>query len=262
MRRPSQVHVGGERPLAEGDVALEGVVHAEGVADPPGGGQPFGRAPAGHQRFDSGFLLVGQLETVAGEQLDSVVLERVVRGRDDAAGVRLLLDGEHGDARRGQRPQEEDVGAHGAQARHQSALQHGAAQSGVLADHHPGTRAALALFEHVRRGPAEAHGRLHRHRLAVGDPAHAVRTEQLLLAHLQLPVWPRVGEPALISTRRRMVERELWPTSPACATFELSVCWRRPLASLRIAKGETGGRPVPGQCRQNSLPSGSCITTQ
>ena len=64
---------------------------------------PVGRAVAvGHQRLDAILVVVAELEAVGAEQLDAVVGERVVRGRDDDAEARALLAHEPGDAGRRQ----------------------------------------------------------------------------------------------------------------------------------------------------------------
>ena len=55
-----------------------------------------------HQRLDAVLFLVLELEPVRAEQLDAVVGEGVVRGRDDGAEARALLAHEPGDARRRQ----------------------------------------------------------------------------------------------------------------------------------------------------------------
>ena len=88
-----------------------------------------------HQALDLGLDLVGQLEPVAGEELDAVVLVGVVRGADDHAGVGAHRRGDERDARRGQRPHQQHVGARRDDARLERALQHVARQPGVLADH-------------------------------------------------------------------------------------------------------------------------------
>ena len=47
--------------------------------------------------FDGEFDRVGQLEAVAAEELDAVVLPGIVRGGDDDAGLEAVLTREEGD---------------------------------------------------------------------------------------------------------------------------------------------------------------------
>ena len=71
-----------------------------------------------HERLDAVLLVVAELEAVRAEELDAVVGEGVVRGRDDCAEARALLAHEPGDAGRGQhaRAQGDAAGARDARA--------------------------------------------------------------------------------------------------------------------------------------------------
>ena len=135
-----------------------------------------GAGPVEHQLLDPQLGLVGQLEAVAGEELDAVVLVGVVAGADHHAGVGAHRLGEEGDARRRQRPGEHHVHAHGADAGGDGLLQHVAGEPGVLADDdavpvRPGA-------DHVGQGAAELERQLGGHGVDVGDAADAVGAEE------------------------------------------------------------------------------------
>ena len=138
-----------QRPLGELDVARLHIVNALGAAE-------FGRAGehrrdlAVHQRLDPRLDLVRQLVAVRSEQLDAVVLVRVVRGGDHHAEVAAHRPGDHRDGRRRRRSEQQNVDADRGEAGDQRIFDHVARQARVLADHHP--VAVLAAPErHARR---------------------------------------------------------------------------------------------------------------
>ena len=99
--------------------------------------------------------LVGELEALAVEDLDAVVLKGVVAGGDDDASIRLLVHRHPGHARSGQSAQVQHVSAGGTQARNEGALQQVARDTGVLADGHQGLLPRLLLFgQYGSRGQA------------------------------------------------------------------------------------------------------------
>ena len=129
-------HFAGERPLGVFDVAGLDVVDALGAAEVGSVGE-LRRDVAVHQRFDPRLDLVGKLIAVRPEQLDAVVLIRVVGGGDHHAQVAAHRARQHRHRRRRNRPQQQDVGADRSEARDQRIFDHVAREPGVLADHHP-----------------------------------------------------------------------------------------------------------------------------
>ena len=164
-----------EARLAAFHVAAGGVVQPRGTADHVGSRQPVAEVGR-HQRLDLGLRLVGQLEPVRPEQLDAVVLERVVRGRDHDAEVGPQAARQQGHRRRRQRPHQRHVDAGGQEAGHQRAFDHVAGQPRVLAQHHAVPMAAA---------PEPQAGRLTQplrdldgHRRGVGGAPDPIRPEQ------------------------------------------------------------------------------------
>ena len=128
-----------------------------------------------HQRLDLALGLVGELVAVGVEQLDAVVGEGVVGGRDHHAEVGPERACQHGDGRRRHRPQQEHVHADGGEARHQRRLDHVAGEPRVLADDH--AMPVGAAGEHLARGHADLERDLGGHGAAVGEPANAIGAE-------------------------------------------------------------------------------------
>ena len=60
-----------------------------------------------HGQFDR----VGELESVAAEELDAVVSPRIVRGRDDHAGLKSMCPCQEGDGRSGDDARAFDAGS-------------------------------------------------------------------------------------------------------------------------------------------------------
>ena len=99
--------------------------------------------------------LVGQLEALAVEDLDAIVLEGVVTGGDDDARIRPLVHRHPGHAGGGQGAQVQHVGPRGAQPRDEGALQQVAGDAGILADGDQGLLPRLfSLGQHLRRRQA------------------------------------------------------------------------------------------------------------
>ena len=147
------------------------------------------------QRLDRLLGGVGELEAVGAEELDAVVLERVVRGRDHHPEIGAHRAREHAHRRRRHRADEEDVHADRGEARGQRRLEHVARAAGVLADQHPVGVAAVGEVAPGRLPEPER--RLGRHRRVVGAAAHAVGAEELLSCHLPplLVLRPRSAPP-------------------------------------------------------------------
>ena len=128
-----------------------------------------------HRGFDPQLVGVGQLVAVGAEQLDPVVLERVVAGRDHHPQVGAHFARQHRDRRGRQRPGHDHVHAHAGEARDQRVLHHVARKPGVLADHH--AVAVLAAQEPGARGLADLHRGGGGHHPGVGAPADAIGAE-------------------------------------------------------------------------------------
>ena len=95
--------VAGKRPLGVFDVARLDVVDALGAPEVRRAGE-HRRDVAVHQRLDPRLDLVRQLVSVGAEQLDAVVLVRVVRGRNHHPEVAAHRARQHRDRRRRHRP--------------------------------------------------------------------------------------------------------------------------------------------------------------
>jgi hypothetical protein len=121
--------------------------------------------------------LVGELVAVGAEQLDAVVVVRVVRGRDHHAQIGAQRARQHGDGGCRHRAEQVDVHAHGGEAGGERALDHVAGAARVLADD---DAVALLAFDEVEaRRHADLHRQLRRQLAAIGEPANAVGAEVL-----------------------------------------------------------------------------------
>ena len=167
----------GKGALEVGEVAALGVLDAEGLADVGGGGPGAVHFGVDHQALDVGFDLVGQLETVPGEEFDAVVLVGIMGGRNDHPGVGPHGMGDVGDARGGQRAQQHDIHPHGADAGGNGVLQEVARKAGVFA-HHDAVPAG-AVFDHIGQGPSQLQGHLGGHGIDVGHPSNPVGAEKM-----------------------------------------------------------------------------------
>ena len=165
-----------KRALQEHNVAPDRVLDPDRTADvgrprpEPGQGIPL------HHVLDLPLDLVGELEPVAGEHLDAVVLIRVVAGADDHARVGPHRRGDECDPRRRQRAADHHVRAHRHDPRRERRLEQIAGEAGVLADDHPPVPALAA--EPCRDRHPQPHRHLRRHRVGVGHPADTIGTEQ------------------------------------------------------------------------------------
>ena len=121
--------------LHELDIAALRVVEATGAAERRGR-----RQLSGHVRVDQGLYLflrpIGQLVAVRPEQLDAVVLIRIVGSGNHDAEIGSQAAGQHGHRRRRHRPGQNDVHPRGDEAGRERGLQQVAGEPGVLPDHH------------------------------------------------------------------------------------------------------------------------------
>ncbi len=189
MRRPSRLSDARQRALGEFDVAVVRAVDAAGAADAGAVGE-LARQILVEQLLDPHLDVVGQLVAVGTEQLDAVVVERIVRGGDHHAEVGAHRARQHGDGRRRHRTELQHVHADRGEARLQRGLDHVAGQPRVLADHDAMTM--IAAQEHQTGRLADAQRKLRRDH-AVGATADSVRSE-IFASHRHTP--PRRRQPA------------------------------------------------------------------
>src|SRR6185437_6402555 len=189
-------HVLGEGALGEFDVTGLRVVDALGAADLARIGEAFFQAVR-HQGFDFVFAFVGEFLAVGAEELDAVVFERIVRGRDHHAEVGAQRAREHRDGGRGQRAELEDVHADRGEARDERGFDHVARQARVLADHDAVTM--VALGEDAARGHARLHREFGRKRGGIGPAPNTVGAEKLA-GHTGTLPWGRRSAPDTISS--------------------------------------------------------------
>ena len=179
------------------DIAAGGVHQARGAAETVRGGEAGGEIGL-HQGFDLKLGFIRELRTVRAEQLDAVILIRVVRGGDDDAEVQAQRAGEHGDGRSRQGAGQGDVHAGADEAGGQGRFQHIAGEPRVLAD--DDAVAVVAAREQQPGGLAEFQGDFGGHGGGVGFAANAIGAEQTAFGfkfhHLPLSVSARRARPA------------------------------------------------------------------
>ncbi len=177
-----EVEIVRKRALAEFDVAARRVADAERLAQ-------LRRLDAADRTVDA--LLdrlldrVRQLGAACREELDAVVLERIVRGADHDAGRQAQRARQVGDAGRGQRTGQIDVDAGGGQPRFERRLEQVAGDARVLPDQHRRVRArARRRFgrEHAAGGVTEPQHELGRDRRVADSAADAIGAE-IVLGH-------------------------------------------------------------------------------
>ena len=171
---PSKRHVLRQRALGEFDIALARAVDTGGPADQLRRRQQL-RGLALHQLLDLLLLVVGELVAVRPEQLDAVVDERVVRGRDHHAEIGAERAGQHGDGRRRHRTELEHIHAHGGEAGDERGLDHVAREPRILADHH--AMAIRAIGEQLAGGHPHFEGHLGGHGMGVRAATDAIRAK-------------------------------------------------------------------------------------
>ena len=119
---------------------------------------------------------VGQLLALRREELDAVVVERVVRGADHHAQVQPQRARQVGHAGRGQRAGQQHVDAGRGEAGLQRGLEHVAGDARVLADQHRRPRRRSRL-QHAAHGMAQAQHEVGRDRRLADRAADAVGAE-------------------------------------------------------------------------------------
>ena len=180
--QPVQPQASGEGVLHRLDVASARVVQTVGAAQVARRRQAV-HLVAVHEGLDRAFGVVRQLEAVRAEQLDAVVLEGVVRGRDHDAEISPKRPRQVGYGRRRQRTDQDDIHANRDETGGQRRLQEIPRQAGILADHHG--MAVVTADELAARRHAKAQGRLRGHRVQICLAAHAVGSKIFSFGHRQ-----------------------------------------------------------------------------
>ncbi len=175
---PIEREIAGKGGLGEGHVATARVLQLLRAPDPGPDLAGPQRLSVGHESLDLRFGLVGQLESVAPENLDAVVGVWVVAGADHDAGVGPHADREVSHGGGGDGSAEQNPASHRANARGDRGLDHVPGEAGVLADDDPG-RVPLAPAGHVGDGPPEGEGQLRGHGVLVGHAPDAVGAKEL-----------------------------------------------------------------------------------
>ena len=152
--------------------------------------------PIFHQRFDLLLALVGKLLAVRAEQLDAVVLKRIVRGGDHHAEIGAQRPRQHGDGRRRQRTEQKHVHADGSEAGHQRRFDHVAGEAGIFSDHH--TMPVLATGEGTPGRHTGLQGDFRSHRKTIRKPPDSVGAKQFA-CHENILAPVRRRFPAIIS---------------------------------------------------------------
>ena len=173
-----------EGRLGEDHVAAARVLELLGAADRLAG-LAHRQGALFEQRLDLGLGLVGELEAVGAEDLDAVVVVRIVAGADHDAGVGAHADREVRDRGRRDRAAQDHAAAHRADPRGERRLDHVAREPRVLADH-DARDVALAAARDERDRAAQLERELGRHGRLVRDAADPVGSEEV--SHLSLPI--------------------------------------------------------------------------
>ena len=185
----------GEGMLQKNDVPAPGVFHAVGLAQFGRRGVERVQVVREDDRFDGTLCVIGKFIAIAAEDLDAVVLERIMRSRYDDASVGPHAVGEIGDPRCGDHTDQDGIDAHGTDSGNEGILQHVSGNARVFTDDDLGNMSLF--FEEVGRGAADVHGHFRRDGVFIGDAPDSIRTEQFTHAafsrddcHDELPLLP------------------------------------------------------------------------
>ena len=145
--------------------------------------------------FDAQLDFVRQLVAVRAEELDAVVVVRIVRRADNDAGRQAQRAGEISDARRRHRARQHDVDARGGKARFEGRFEHVAGHARVFADQHRGPRAGLGpsigFREHFAGRITEPQYEIGRDRRFAYFAPNAIRAE-ITTCHAPIPCFERI----------------------------------------------------------------------
>src|ERR1041385_6242620 len=119
------------------DVSAQSIVNTDGLADFVGGRTYIFNLAAENQMLDLMLDFVIQLVTISAEEFDAVVGVGIVRRRDDDAGIGPETPRYVSYARRGQRPDEQNIHPHRKNARRDSVFEHVAGQPRIFPEHDP-----------------------------------------------------------------------------------------------------------------------------
>ena len=193
------------------------------------------------QRLDLGLDRIGELVAVRAEQLDPVVLERIVRSRNHHAEIGAERPREHRDGGRRHRSEQIDVHPDGGEAGGQRALDHVAGAARVLADH---DAVAVLAFDEVqpRRHP-DLHRELRR-QLVARASTNAVGTE-IRLCHAQSSSNAQYTRSGGCHKRqcRPLINRQFWKVSDS--TKRPAGLCLRDFPQSSAARCGAGGTLVP-----------------
>ena len=177
LEAPQRVLLG-KRALAEFEVAALGVVHALGLAEVL---RRLHYQGSVEERLDLALHGVRQLHAVRREELDAVVLERIVRGGDHHARGKPQRAREERDRGSGHRSHEERIDARRGESRLERGLEHVARDARVLADQHRRARAMrlrdVRTRQHLARGVSQLQHEVGRDGRLAHAPANAVGAE-------------------------------------------------------------------------------------
>src|SRR6185312_4643111 len=136
------------------------VLHARAVdaAGFPQAAGSTGDDGLGQLGLDALLELIRELRAAAIEELDAVVVVRIVRGADDDAEVTVEMARHIGDTRRRQRPYQHHVDAGSDEASLERRFEHVAGEPGVLADEDGTTPGHEHSRRSAREGQREVHG--------------------------------------------------------------------------------------------------------
>ena len=160
------------------DVTSPRVIDAGGLADRRAD-HPAALRPREHLRLDPCLQVVRELVAVGSENLQPVVLKRIVRGRDHHACAAAHALREVGDRRRRHRTHQEDVHARGNQSAGERRLEHVAGDARILADDDPVAVGTLGPQDLGNR-LTYAKGDFGRDRILIRRATNAVRTEEFV----------------------------------------------------------------------------------
>ena len=187
-----EAEIARQRALGEFDVAVMDAVDAAGAAE-AGALRQLLVERFVEQLLDLLLDVVGQLEALRAEQLDAVVLEQIVRGRNHHAEIGAHRLGQHRHRRRRHRAEQQHVHADRGEAGHHGVFDHVAGQPRVLADHD--AMAMIAALKHQSGRLPDLERQLRRDQ-TIGTAPNPVRPE-IFAAH----VTPSIV-PASATTRR------------------------------------------------------------
>lgn len=197
-----EAEIARQRALGEFDVTIMHAVDAAGAPQARALRQAFVQAFV-EQLLDLLFDVVRKLEALRAEQLDAVVFEQIMRGRDHHPEIGAHRFRQHRHRRRRHRAEQQHIHADRGEARHHGVFDHVAGKTGILADHD--AMAVLATLKHQSGRLPDLEGEL-RCDQTIGAATNPVGTE-IFAAHVfphrlssvQRPSGPTPQPPATIA---------------------------------------------------------------